>query len=271
MTYAPECIKAARELLITHLDYHPGSTGYVNDLDPAEVGIVGDVAHAASGTSYHLGKSQLRAGSYSVVESLRDKRGLTDAAAALDIGEFRVSVGAKFHTLRTFSAWLVVQCSMGAPDTADIREVIYSLDGQTVKRWDRLKKRTSGPSSHRTHTHISYFRDSEGRDKTALFRRYLTEIGLLEDDMTPDQLVAALNSKDGQAALRLAAGVGVHNQKLGHSDITIGVALQNLLGLDPDEIAARVLAGLPPSAIASAIPTGIATEVANLLAARLAA
>jgi hypothetical protein len=271
MTYAPTSIKAARELLIAHLDYHPGSTGYVNDLDPDEVGISGDVTHAATGTSYHLGKTQLRAGAYSVVESPRDSRGLTDAAAALDIGEFRVSVGAKFHTLRTFSAWLVVQCSTGAPDTADIREVIYSLDGNTVKRWDRLKKRTGGPSSHRSHTHISYFRDSEGRDKTALFRRYLTEIGLLEDDMTPAQLIDALESKAGQAALQLAAGRGVHNQKLGHSEVTIGVALQTLLGLDADHIAAAVLAGLSPSAIAAAVPEGIAREVADLISARMAA
>src|SRR5690606_6657845 len=64
------------------------------------------------------------------------------------------------------------------PDTKDIREVIYSLDGKNVKRWDRLKRRTSGDSSHTFHTHISYFRDSETRDKTALFARYLNGDGM---------------------------------------------------------------------------------------------
>ncbi|MEK8110074.1 hypothetical protein NKG94_48450 [Micromonospora sp. M12] len=69
----------------------------------------------------------------------------------------------------------------------DIREIIYSANGTTVKRWDRLGERTSGDSSHRWHTHFSFFRDAikAGRDQRPLFRRYLGTIGLLEDDMTP--------------------------------------------------------------------------------------
>jgi hypothetical protein len=68
--------------------------------------------------------------------------------------------------------WIVGQCKAGAPDTRDIREVIYSPDGVTVKRWDRLGKRSSGDDSHRDHTHISYHRDAEGRDKVSLFKRF---------------------------------------------------------------------------------------------------
>jgi hypothetical protein len=176
-TVSPNGLKAARLLLLEHLD----------GLTSTEVGIVGDTAHAAGGDSYHLGKSQIRARAgrdrYSVDESPRDKAGLTDAASALDVGQFSHRAGGRTHTLQTFSAWLVAQCKAGAADTRDIREVIYSPDGSTVRRWDRLGRRSTGDSSHTFHTHISYFRDSESRDKTALFRRYLTEIGILEDDV----------------------------------------------------------------------------------------
>lgn len=176
MSYAPDTLKAARTLYITTLK----QAGYT--IDPAAVGIVGDDSHANSGTSYHLGKDALKANAYSVVESSRDKNGLTNAAMALDLGWFSFKVGGDTHNLRTFSRWLVAQCEAGTDDTKDIREVIYSLDGKTVQRWDRLGRRSTGDSSHTSHTHLSYFRDSESRNKTALLIRYFTEIGVLEDD-----------------------------------------------------------------------------------------
>lgn len=186
MTTAPACLMEARALFRDHLK-----------IAPLALGIVGDTAHAEGGDSYHLGADQIRDRNgrdrYSVDESPRDKAGLTNFASALDIGEFEARVGGKVHNLRSFSMWLVARCKAGAVDTRDIREVIYSPDGKTVKRWDRLGRRTTGDGSHRTHTHVSYFRDAvkAGRDQTAVFRRYLTEIGLLaaepEDDMTPQQ------------------------------------------------------------------------------------
>lgn len=179
MTYAPQTLLAARTLLIEKV---PGLTG-------AEVGIVGDGPHAATGNSYHLGRSQLSSGSYSITESSRDRNGLTDAAAALDIGEFSFERGGKTHNLKTFSGWLVAQCQAGAADTKDIREVIYSTDGRTVRRWDRLGHRTTGDSSHTFHTHISYFRDSEKRDKTALFLRYFAQAGLTQGGEGEEMLV----------------------------------------------------------------------------------
>ncbi|HWS37171.1 MAG TPA: hypothetical protein VN408_31050 [Actinoplanes sp.] len=196
MTYAPETIKAARTFLIANIPGLKGDT----------VGIVGDTSHAATGTSYHLGKNQLASGSYSVVESSRDRNGLTDAAAALDIGEFSVKRGGRTHTLRTFSVWLVAECKAGSADTRDIREVIYSADGRTVKRWDRLGRRTAGDSSHRYHTHISYFRDSEKRHKTGLFRRYLTEVGILEDEVPEAQFIAAVTKALATGAGQKALG-----------------------------------------------------------------
>lgn len=154
MTYAPASIKAAQV-------YLHDKTG----LDWVSLGIVGDSRHIGG---YHQGEGNVSSTDYSVDESPRDERGLTGAASAIDIGAF--SKGGK--TLRELSLWIVGQCAAGAADTRDIREVIYSPDGRTVKRWDRLGIRSSGDSSHLTHTHISFFRDSETRDKTGLFRRF---------------------------------------------------------------------------------------------------
>jgi peptidoglycan hydrolase-like protein with peptidoglycan-binding domain len=150
MTYAPASLKAAQT-------YLKGQTG----LPWVSLGIVGDEDHHGG---YHQGKPNVPATDYSRDESARDEKGLTGAASALDIGDF--------SRLRALSLWIVEQCKAGAADTRDIREVIYSPDGKTVKRWDRLGIRSSGDSSHLKHTHISYFRDSENREKTGLFRRY---------------------------------------------------------------------------------------------------
>jgi|GEM_PF-1803595 len=162
MTYAPESLMDAREYIIREYG-----------VAAASVGIIGGPNHRGG---YHCGADRTINGDYSVVESPRDRRGLTDAASALDVGTF--TKGGR--DLRQFSAWLVDQCRAGAPDTADIREVIYSTDGRTVRRWDRLGRRSTGDDSHLWHTHISYFRDSEKRDKTKLFSRYM------EGDTTMD-------------------------------------------------------------------------------------
>ncbi|MCX5066893.1 hypothetical protein OOJ91_13660 [Micromonospora lupini] len=186
MTRAPSNLQAVRSLLLAHLNVDPNSDRPA-DLEPAEVGIVGDPAHRGG---YHCGSDRVVTNDYSVVESSRDRAGLTLDAAALDVGGFSVRSAGRTHTLPSFSLWCVGQCAANAPDTRDIREIIYSPDGTTVKRWDRLGKRSSGDSSHRWHTHFSFFRDAikAGRDQRPLFRRYLSSIGLLEDDdMTPEE------------------------------------------------------------------------------------
>ncbi|MDG4792708.1 peptidoglycan-binding protein [Micromonospora sp. WMMD1082] len=160
MTAAPQNLRTVRTLLLDALQPY--------GLHPLSVGIVGDAAHRGG---YHCGSDRVVTNDYSVHESARDKAGLTINASALDIGQFFRNG----HNLRTFSVWLVAECAKGAPDTLDIREVIYSPDGATVKRWDRLGRRSSGDKSHLTHTHISFFRDATkaGRDLSPLFRRYL--------------------------------------------------------------------------------------------------
>jgi hypothetical protein len=184
MTSAPQCLLDTRRFLLDHLDIHSG--GADDDLDPGEVGIVGDAAHIGG---YHCGSDRVkRSGGtitdYSVVESDRDRHGLSDYASALDVGWFEVRVAGKAHNLRSFSIWLVAQCKANTPDTRDIREIIYSPDGRTVKRWDREGRRSSGDGSHLHHTHISFYRDATkaNRPQVAVFRRYLVDIGLIEED-----------------------------------------------------------------------------------------
>ncbi|AYF29318.1 hypothetical protein CSH63_17970 [Micromonospora tulbaghiae] len=174
MTTAPANLLAVRTLLLAELGPHGLASG--------EVGIVGDPAHRGG---YHCGRDRVVSGDYSVVESSRDRAGLSGYACALDVGQFEVTTPKGRYDLPHYSRWLVAQCEAGTADTRDIREVIYSPDGRTVRRWDRLGKRSSGDDSHRWHTHQSYFRDAikAGRDQTAVIRRYLTHIGVLEDDM----------------------------------------------------------------------------------------
>ncbi len=139
------------------------------------LGVVGDTRHLATGTSYHLGKSALSSDAYSR-RTARDKAGLTEAASAIDLGRLDGSLG---H-LREFSIWLVAQARANAPGTSDIREIIYTPDGLKVYGWSREAGVASKPikgygdSSHITHTHISFYRDSELRAKVALFRPYFT-------------------------------------------------------------------------------------------------
>lgn len=163
MSYAPKAILDVRAYLKP-----------ITGLTDNELGIVGDPAHDGG---YHCGWDRRKIvngqlSDYSWTESTRDSSHKTDAASALDVG--------LFSRLYEMSVWIVAECEAGAPDTADIREIIYSPDGVVVKRWDRLKKRTSGDSSHRKHTHFSWFRDAEARAKTSIFERFFGSAG---DDM----------------------------------------------------------------------------------------
>lgn len=187
MSYAPASIIAARE-------YVHQRTG----LPYNALGIVGDAAHGNEG--YHVGWDRLQygegRGDYSVSDSVRDSNP-SNAASAFDVGAF--------GSLQAFSVWLVTQCRAGAADTQDIREVIYSPDGYSVKRWDRLGNNVGGDDSHLFHTHISYFRDSEFNDKTAMFRRYFEG----DVDVTPAQayqLQILLSNWDPDRAQYVKAG-----------------------------------------------------------------
>ncbi|RGC68322.1 hypothetical protein C5N14_13915 [Micromonospora sp. MW-13] len=296
MTRAPMNLSNVRTLLLS----------YLKDLDPAAVGIVGDPAHRGG---YHCGSDRVVANDYSVVESPRDRAGLTIDASALDVGSFTVRSAGRAHDLRSFSVWCMQQCAAGAADTRDIREIIYSPDGKTVRRWDRLKRRSTGDSSHLWHTHFSFFRDSTkaGRDQVPLFRRYLTAIGLLtttipEDDMSaqaeneihqvyaglftggssmgrtvdpdgpgPEKANNSIVAKLDYVMSRLD-GVAAGVTTLTGKDFTDEPAIVAgvLAGLSPQRLSeALKTAGLTPEAIAAAVPPDMARQVVDELTARL--
>jgi len=262
VTRAPANLLTVRTLLLDNLG-----------IAPAGVGIVGDPAHQGG---YHCGSDRVVTNDYSVVESPRDGAGLTDFASALDVGEF--AYGA--HNLRTFSLWCVGECVKGAADTRDIREIIYSPDGTTVKRWDRLGKRTTGDDSHLYHTHFSFFRDATkaGRDLTPLFRRYLQSIGLIKGSALmadATQNVQDLHDAyyDRDQGFAIGKGDPINRYELERHALwailngtgsgaflvqslsRIEVALATLAGRDftnEPEIAAAVLRGLTPEMFAQA-------------------
>ena len=169
MSYTPGTLFALRNYLI-------GQT----HLSAVQLGVVGNAAHTSG---YHLGRDRIFSSTgkgwndYSI-RTLRDRRGLTNAAMAMDIGSRSTDGRWTPRRLRSMSVWLVAACRRNAPGTSDIREVIYSPDGISVLRWDRQRGFASAPrlgeadSSHRTHTHISWYRDSENRSKLAPFVRY---------------------------------------------------------------------------------------------------
>ncbi|MDG4796667.1 hypothetical protein [Micromonospora sp. WMMD1082] len=298
MTRAPANLMAVRSLLLEHLNRDP-NRARDEDLEPNEVGIVGDANHRGG---YHCGSDRVVANDYSVVESSRDRNGLTLDAAALDVGMFRVSSGGRNHNLFTFSAWCVAQCVANAPDTRDIREIIYSPDGNVVRRWDRLGRRSTGDRSHLWHTHFSFFRDSikANRDQRPLFRRYLTTIGLVKSeegtsDMTPEEHnwlktvhrnLTVLDGRNpvGQTYTRMAMGEDHTDPKfqvshptlrsIGAQLTALQTAVESLVNhdfTDEQAIISGVLAGLTPQEIAAAIPPTVADQVVRELSRRLAA
>ncbi|MEU7617177.1 hypothetical protein AB0B27_13935 [Micromonospora rifamycinica] len=230
MTSAPACLLAARRVLLDYLGPGARTRPGVTILDPLgdpawEIGIVGDTGHIGG---YHTGSDRIRRvdgaiRDYSVTESPRDRAGLTLDASALDVGRFRVRTPLGTFDLPHYSRWLVAQCKANTADTRHLREVIYSPDGRTVRRWDRLGKRSTGDDSHLGHTHESSFRDAtkDGADMAAVKRRYLTEIGVITPpevpDMTPEEhdwlktihrnsTVLDGRQPIGQTYLRLAEG-----------------------------------------------------------------
>jgi hypothetical protein len=155
VTYATASLLECREVLQEY-----------TDLTDDELGIVGDESHNGG---YHQGWDLRRIvdgvlKDYSWQESARDWNHKTNAARAFDVG--------MFGRLREMSVWIVQQCELGAPDTLDLRSVIYSPDGVEVLRWDRLGLHSGGDSGHLLHTHFSWFADAEFNNKAGLFRRF---------------------------------------------------------------------------------------------------
>jgi hypothetical protein len=170
MTNAPQSLLDVRDFFQT-----------INPrLTDNQLGIVGGPSHIATGTSYHLGKDQLKMSKnpYSA-RTARDKAGLATASIANYANAFDLDKA--IGDLPILSTWCVNECRRGAPDTLDMREIIYSPDGKTVWTWDREKGTSSTPEhrgglEHLLHTHFSWYRDAALRNKVALFQRYYAKV-----------------------------------------------------------------------------------------------
>lgn len=189
------------------------------------LGIVGNQKHCSG---YHLGRDRIYgtcackpdgtcepgqgAKDYSVVMA-RDKAGLTNAASAIDLGRLNGSL----TQLYEFSKWLVAQSQAGAAGYRDVREIIYSPDGVKVQRYSGVDGGIhtgdgNGDGSHTTHTHISYFRDSEKRDKRLLFAPYFAELPDTGEAMGPLKVTSVVpmtvDPIEGRQLLRADATPG---------------------------------------------------------------
>lgn len=139
-------------------------------LDAAALGIVGNAAHT---WGYHLGRDRIytippgRGDRDPSVRHARDRAGLDDNASAIDIGAHA--------RIRALGAYLLSAVLAGGTGTADICELIAERsNGSHIWAWDRAGGVSGVPSSTERphHLHVSYRRDSRGRDKVALFRTF---------------------------------------------------------------------------------------------------
>lgn len=176
MSYAPQSLLDARA-------YLQPRTG----LPWVALGIVGDAVHRGG---YHCGRDRLVPDDYSN-RTARDRAGLTDAAAALDVGWFARLVELTTH--------LVGEARAGR--LLDVRELIGPWSDRRAYRWDHQAgwspvRRAEG-DSHETHLHISYYRDSERREKITPFRVFFEGRDWL-GMATLDQLKTAIREVLGE-------------------------------------------------------------------------
>lgn len=109
----------------------------------------------------------------------------------------------------------------------------------------------TGSSAHTDHAHFSALYTTVTENDTRPWGVAPVAAPTPEaPDMTKSEMLALLNSAEGQAAIARAAGVGVHGQRLGKSQTTIGQALQATSALARveallAEVAARPAGGAP--------------------------
>jgi hypothetical protein len=149
------------------------------------LGIVGDTSHQSSG-GYHVGNDVLRSlgtcpgsgcggSDYSYADAravshdglgrdLADGStlaGADDAASAFDLGD---GFPGGYEQFLRYNRWMRDRLQANDPRVRDIREFIYTPDGTHVHRIDRTGRQPdSGDSSHLSHSHHSFYRDSLGR------------------------------------------------------------------------------------------------------------
>lgn len=182
MTNAPADLLGLRGVLMVLLG-----------LSAVEVGIVGDGAHQGTG-GYHEGEDTLVAnglwsGDYSV-RLARDRAGATNSSSAVDLGAAWQQGRAAWIR---WNGLLVAALHNNDVALAAIRAVNYSPDGTLKRRTDREAgwSVVSTTDTVDIHTHIEWYRDTEGKRQASLDRLadlVRQAIGVpLEDDMTPEE------------------------------------------------------------------------------------
>ena len=244
------------------------------------LGVVGNAAHTSG---YHLGRDRIYDGTgpglgdadYSV-KLARDKAGLTNAASAIDLGKLNGSL----TNLRAFSRDLVARCMANAATRRDVREIIYSPDGVKVQRYSGIDNLIhtgpgNGDSSHTGHTHISWLRDSEGRDKRPVFAPYFEgdTVGLtinlaVTHDTNPFDALGTAKVNATTTATKVADGSKVSVA----TGLNLGVVQKGTMGTTA--IVAFNYAGelaiLPLTAVTFTPLTAPVTDCAPVVAAAIA-
>lgn len=183
-----------------------------------ELGIVGNAQHIATG-GYHEGRSDLEAagrlGSDYSDRLTRDRDGLTESASAMDIGS-RWASGR--DAWMRFSALLAAHLISGDPDLSAVRAINYTSDHLGKVRIDREEGWKVEPSSDTDHTHVEWYRDTEGKRQASL-----------------DAIAALVSTAvNGTSPVPVAAGpVLVVDGELGPLTIT---AWQRRMGTTPDGV-----------------------------------
>lgn len=159
------------------------------------------------GGGYHEGNDLLAQGGrkdsdYSKRESSRDRPG-SNEASAIDIGDFRVKLG-NGRVVTEIDLHRFVERNWNAPDAQWMREYIYSLDKKKVLRLDRHNKRKSGDNSHRTHSHVSKYREVKDNSPLRFFTRFWNEMeGVTPSPTTEkdDDMKGILANLSGKATM----------------------------------------------------------------------
>lgn len=211
MTNAPADLLGQRSTMA-------GITGLTN---PADLGIVGDGRHKKTG-GYHEGEDVLIAnGMYhppagSHVGSLnedysvriaRDRNGLTLDASAMDYADNWPN-GGRAAWLRWNNA-LAAALKANVPALAAVRAINYTPDGTTKKRIDRQNgwKDQATSDSVTIHTHVEFYRDTEGKRQAAL--DYIAQLARLAiaNQPAPGSVPTPSGGNDmGKAFLATAGG-----------------------------------------------------------------
>lgn len=146
---------------------------YLHDRTGQPWASLGITHQTPNGGGYHEGEDLLIAArrapgpqypysDYSYTDSPRDLLPSGRLAGGNNASAF--DLGGGFKRFLEFNAWMEKRMLANDPRTSDIREMIHTLDGRTVRRIDRTwKQGDSGDDSHLSHTHFSFFRDSLGR------------------------------------------------------------------------------------------------------------